>query len=156
MWFEAILGLNMLARKFPHRPDGSRSCPELRQVPLEAYPSGAQRLASPLLPAQCRLDYTGLSDNRCPSCAKPIHRRISKSLYLGFDPVVADVWEKDVCEFQAKSGRSGSCHLLLHFLWKITVQEMPGKTPRGPRHPSSRHPWTSDLKRLDHVIAIAE
>ena len=38
--------------------------------------------------------------------------------------VAADVWEKDVWEFQAKSGSSGSCRLLLHFLGKIAVQEM--------------------------------
>ena len=39
-----------------------------------------------------------------------------------------------------KSGSSGSCRLLLHFLGKIAVQEMSGKTPGSPRHPSSRHP----------------
>ena len=52
--------------------------------------------------------------------------------------------EKDVWEFQAKSGSSGSCRLFLHFLWKIAVQEMSGKTPRSPRHPSSRHPRSSE------------
>ena len=36
---------------------------------------------------------------------------------------VADVWEKDVWEFQAKSGSSGSCGLFLHFLGKSAVQE---------------------------------
>ena len=65
--------------------------------------------------------------------------------------VVADVWEKDVWEFQAKSGSSGSCRLFLHFRGKTGVQEMSGKTPGGPRHPSSRHPssrhpWPSDKK----------
>ena len=59
--------------------------------------------------------------------------------------VVADVWEeKDVWEFQAKSGSSGSCGLSLHFLGKIAVREMSGKAPGSPRHPSSRHPRTSD------------
>ena len=58
--------------------------------------------------------------------------------------VVADVWEKDIWEFQAKSGSSGSCGLFLHFLGKIAVQEMPGKTPGSPRRPSSRHPRPSD------------
>ena len=43
--------------------------------------------------------------------------------------MVADVWEKDVWEFQAKSGSSGSCRFSLHFLGKIAVQEMSGKTP---------------------------
>ena len=62
-----------------------------------------------------------------------------------FSLVVADVWEKDVWEFQAKSGSSGSCRLFLHFLEKIAVQEMSGKTPGSPRHPSSRHPWPSDF-----------
>ena len=33
--------------------------------------------------------------------------------------VVADVWE-----FQAKSGSSGSCRVFLHFLGKITVQDL--------------------------------
>ena len=58
--------------------------------------------------------------------------------------VAADVWEKDVWEFQAKSGSSGSCRLFLHFLGKIAVQELSGKTPGSPRHPSSRHPRPSD------------
>ena len=57
--------------------------------------------------------------------------------------VVADVWKKDVWEFQAKSGSWGSCRLFLHFLRKIAVQEMSGKTPGAPRHPSSRHPRPS-------------
>ena len=60
------------------------------------------------------------------------------------DRVVADVWKKDVWEFQAKSGSSGSCRLFRHFLGKIAVQEMSGKTPGSPRHPSSRHPQPSD------------
>ena len=55
--------------------------------------------------------------------------------------VVADVWEKDVWEFQAKPGSSGSCRLFLHFQGKIAVQEMSGKTSGSPRHSSSRHPW---------------
>ena len=53
--------------------------------------------------------------------------------------------EKDVWEFQARSGSSGSCSLFLSFLGKIAVQEMSGKTPGSPRHPSSRHPRPSDL-----------
>ena len=32
--------------------------------------------------------------------------------------MVADVWEKDVWDFQAKSGSSGSCRLCLYFLEK--------------------------------------
>ena len=52
-------------------------------------------------------------------------------------------------EFQAKSGSSGSCRLFLHFLGKIAVQEMSGKTPGSPRHPSSRHPWPSDKLSLE-------
>ena len=56
----------------------------------------------------------------------------------------ADVWEKDVWEFQAKSGSSGSCCLFLYFLGKIAVQEMSGKTLGSPRHPSSRHPRPSE------------
>ena len=42
--------------------------------------------------------------------------------------VVADVWEKDVWDFQAKSGSSGSCRLFLHFLGKIAVQGDPWKS----------------------------
>ena len=56
------------------------------------------------------------------------------------DRVVADVWAKDAWDFQLKSGSSGSCRLFLHFLGKIAVQRMSGKTPGSPRHPSSRHP----------------
>ena len=58
--------------------------------------------------------------------------------------MIADVWEKDVWEFQVKSGSSGSCRLFLHFLGKIADQEMSGKTPRSPRHPCSRHPRPSE------------
>ena len=57
--------------------------------------------------------------------------------------VVADVWEKDVWEFQAKSGSSGSCLLFLHFLGKIAIRKMFGKAPGSPRRHSSRHPWVS-------------
>ena len=39
-----------------------------------------------------------------------------------------------------KSGSSDSCRLFLHFLGKIAVQEMSGRTPGSPRRPSSRHP----------------
>ena len=38
--------------------------------------------------------------------------------------VVADVWEKDMWDFQAKSGSSGSCPLFLHFQRKIAVRRM--------------------------------
>ena len=58
-----------------------------------------------------------------------------------------DVWEKDVWEFQAKSGSSGSCCLFLYFLGRIAVQEMSGRTPGSPRHLSSGHPRPSDWKR---------
>ena len=47
---------------------------------------------------------------------------------------VADVWKKDVWEFQAKSGSSGSRRLFLHFLGKIAVRKMSGRTPGNPRH----------------------
>ena len=59
--------------------------------------------------------------------------------------VVADVCEKDVWEFHAKSGSSGSCCLFLYFLGKIAVQEMSGRRPGSPRHPSSRHPRPSEV-----------
>ena len=43
-----------------------------------------------------------------------------KCFRQGVDRVVADVWEKDVWEFQAKSGSSGSCRFFfLYFLAKI-------------------------------------
>ena len=67
----------------------------------------------------------------------------------------ADVWEKDVWEFQVKSGSSGSCCLFLYFLGKIAVQEMSGRTPGSPRHPSCRHPRPSDL-RFSGARAMAE
>ena len=69
--------------------------------------------------------------------------------------MAADVWEKDVWEFQAKSGSSGSCRLFLHFLGKIAVREMSGKPPGTPRHPSSRHPRPSDLKRFAGVAPVS-
>ena len=58
--------------------------------------------------------------------------------------VATDVWEKDVWDFQAKSGSSGSCPLFPHFLGKIAVQKMSGKTPGSPRQPSCRHPRLSE------------
>ena len=54
--------------------------------------------------------------------------------------VVADVWEKGVWDFQAKSGSSGSCRSFLHFLRKIAVQKVSGKR----LEPSSRHPRPSE------------
>ena len=56
------------------------------------------------------------------------------------------VWEKDVWDFQGKSGSSGSCRLFLCFLGNIVVPKISGKAPGSPRHPSSRHPWSSDKK----------
>ena len=73
--------------------------------------------------------------------------RLSVFAYNCFCQKAADVWEKDVWEFQAKSGSSGSCCLFLYFLGKIAVQEMSGRTPGSPRHPSSRHPRPSDSER---------
>ena len=40
---------------------------------------------------------------------------------------VADVWEKDVWEFQAKSGSSGSCRLFFHFLGKSQFENCLGE-----------------------------
>ena len=54
---------------------------------------------------------------------------------------VADVWEKDVWDFQAKSG----AQVLALFSFISRVPEVPGKTPGSARHPSSRHPRPSDL-----------
>ena len=42
--------------------------------------------------------------------------------------VVADVWEKDVWEFEAKSASSGFCRLFLHFLGKIVSENRKGGT----------------------------
>ena len=56
-----------------------------------------------------------------------------------------DVWKKDVWEFQARSGSSGSCRLFLHFLGKIAVRKMSGRAPGSPRHPSCRYRLPSDL-----------
>ena len=66
------------------------------------------------------------------------------SQYQDKDRKVADVWKKDVWEFQAKSGSSGSCRLFLYFLGKSAVQKMSGSTPGSPRHPSCRHPRPSE------------
>ena len=43
---------------------------------------------------------------------------------INFSRVVVDVWEKDVWDFQGKSGSSGSFPLVLHFLGNIAVQEI--------------------------------
>ena len=87
-------------------------------------------------------------------CAKPSLKRYLKSSperpSARYPPPcrairkVADVWEKDVWKFQAKSGSSGSCRLFLHFPGKIAVRKMSGRTPGSRRHPSSRHPRPSE------------
>ena len=59
----------------------------------------------------------------------------------------ADIWEKDVCNFQAKSGSSGSCPLFLNFIGKITIPEMSGKELECPRCPSPRHPRRAKVQR---------
>ena len=46
--------------------------------------------------------------------------------------MIADVWKKDVWDFQAKSGSSGPCRLFLRFLGKIAVLKMFGKAPGIP------------------------
>ena len=57
--------------------------------------------------------------------------------------VVVDVWEKDVWDFQAKSGSSGSCPLRLSFPQENrsskNVWEKAWKLG-SPRHPLTRHP----------------
>ena len=63
--------------------------------------------------------------------------------------VVADVWEKDVWDFQDKSGSSGSCRLFLRFLGKIAVPKMSGKAAGSPRRLSSRHPRPSECLRTN-------
>ena len=40
--------------------------------------------------------------------------------------LVTHVWEKDVWDFQAKSGTSGSCPLFFYFLQKIAVHKSLG------------------------------
>ena len=41
--------------------------------------------------------------------------------------MAANDWKKDIWDFQAKSGSSGSCRFFLHFLAKIAVQKMSGE-----------------------------
>ena len=64
-------------------------------------------------------------------------------------------WEKDVWEFQAESGSSGSCCLFLYFLGKTAVQDMSGRTPGSPRHPSCRHPRPSEPHcfNINNIVA---
>ena len=45
------------------------------------------------------------------------------------------------------SGSSGSCRLFLHFLGKIAVRKMSGRTPGTPRRPSCRHPRPSEPQK---------
>ena len=44
------------------------------------------------------------------------------------------------------------CCFFLHFLGKIAIQEMSGKTPGSPRHPSSRHPRPSERHFGNFVV----
>ena len=85
--------------------------------------------------------------------SEPLLRTLLRTLSYCVEPIcspaiseIRGCLEKDVWEFQAKSGSSGSCRLSLHFLGKIAVQKMSGKTPGSPRRPSStRHPRPSDI-----------
>ena len=62
--------------------------------------------------------------------------------------VVADVWEKDVWEFQAKSGSSGSCGL---FFGKSQYKKCL-ETRGSPRHPRPSECWRrkipSELRKI--------
>ena len=59
---------------------------------------------------------------RDPNSCKhnPEHHKVSHASFR----VVADIWEKDVWDFQAKSGSSGSCRLFLHFLEKSQLKSV--------------------------------
>ena len=83
--------------------------------------------------------------HRVYSARRGIETMVSEGARPWGSRVVADVWEKDVWEFQAKSGSSCSCRLFLHFLGKNAVREMSGKTPGSPRRPSCRHPRPSEV-----------
>ena len=105
------------------------------------------------VPKNCPLALTGRfpslmgrspsSMGRFPECLNAL---LSLSKIPWKNKVAADVWKKNVWEIQAKSGSSGSCPLFLHFLGKTPVQKMSGRTPGSPRHPSSRHPRSSEFK----------
>ena len=57
-------------------------------------------------------------------CGRPLSRYTCRATRVAADfRKVADVWKKDVWEFQAKSGSLGSCRLFLHFLGKIAVRK---------------------------------
>ena len=107
-----------------------------------------------ILTGQGVLPAEGTSKAKKHPLAKAPFRQAGK-FYTIKDRVVADVWEKDVWDFQAKSGSSRSCRLFLGFFYfqKIAVQEMSGKAPGSPRHPSSRHPRLSEKKEFVLVTA---
>ena len=88
---------------------------------------------------------------------------------FSFCRAVADVWEKDVWEFQAKSGSSGSCRLFLHFLlgegkWgRKKYRRIPkcegrlaGTSPKTfspPKNSSKQEIWSSQIFRdLSQVV----
>ena len=112
------------------------------RCPLEGCPSGASKFRNRSLVARVAQNAQWALRDILVSRGK----NCRKTIFVGgsFFRVAADVWEKDVGEFQAKSGSSGSCRLFLHFFGKITVQETSGRMPGSPRHHSSRHPWSSD------------
>ena len=111
--------------------------------------------ANPSVEVFHHISMIGNSSITCPTCfpyctsilttqhrfqSEDLRHKLTKGIRK-----VADVWEKDVWELQAKSGSSGSCRLFLHFLGKIADQKMSGRTPGSPRHPSSRHPRPSEV-----------
>ena len=51
----------------------------------------------------------------CVKLSTKGHRTIFRELLTTLNRMVADVWKKDVWDFQAKSGSSSSCSLLPSF-----------------------------------------
>ena len=105
---------------------------------------------------QAQRGQSALQNHQNSRLSNPPKRQVSKTVMKATqrilrysNRVVADVWEKDVWDLQAKSGSPGACPLILHFIGKIALQKMSGKMPGSPRHPSCRHARPSDQNTTD-------
>ena len=84
----------------------------------------------------------------CHPCSVTDHHAIAAQLCLGRSRMSG---RRMSGSSRPSLGVQVSCRLFLHFLGKIAVRKMSGRTPGSPRHPSSRHLRPSDCSSLDKI-----
>ena len=84
------------------------------------------------LPSWCIMQTCTCSSATCICHSSNTNRVSRRCLGEGRLGLPGQVWELRFLPF------------FLHFLGKVAIQQMPGKAPGSPRHPSSGHPRFSD------------